>query len=191
MKTVILDNGHGKNTKGKRSPVGMLSKGTALFEFEFNRDIVSRVMNVLDAEEIDYVELVPEVEDISLVERVNRVNKLGKNHFLVSVHANAGRGTGWEIFTSVGQTESDNIAQIFYEEAKEKWPNFRMRTDNSDGDADKEAHFYILRKTNCPAVLTENFFMDNEEDLAYLITDEGRQEIAEVHAESIIKYING
>jgi N-acetylmuramoyl-L-alanine amidase len=33
-----------------------------------------------------------------------------------------------------------------------------MRTDFSDGDADKEAHLYVLKNTNCPAVLTENFF---------------------------------
>ena len=30
----------------------------------------------------------------------------------------------------------------------------------SDGDRDWEEDFYILRKSRCPAVLTENFFMD-------------------------------
>ena len=38
--------------------------------------------------------------------------------------------------------------------------NRRIRTDMSDGDRDWEEDFYILRKSWCPAVLTENFFMN-------------------------------
>lgn len=38
---VILDAGHGYNTKGKRSPVW--SDGSQLFEWEFNRDVVKRI----------------------------------------------------------------------------------------------------------------------------------------------------
>ena len=34
----------------------------------------------------------------------------------------------------------------------------KIRKDNSDGDPDKEYNFYILKHTQCPAVLTENFF---------------------------------
>ena len=34
---VILDNGHGEETAGKRSPVW--GDGSQLFEWEFNRDI--------------------------------------------------------------------------------------------------------------------------------------------------------
>lgn len=187
---VILDNGHGENTHGKRSPEGMLTEDgmTALYEFEFNRDIVDRLIKMCDQNGIDFYELVPESEDISLTERCERVNKIfAKNPkaYLVSIHANAGGGTGWEVFTSPGETRSDKIAEVFFKEAEKELVEFRMRSDNSDNDHDKEARFTMLTKTNCPAILTENLFMDHEKDLAFLISDEGRQRIAELHFRAI------
>ena len=38
---VILDNGHGKETPGKRSP--LWSNGTQLFEWEYTRKVVKEV----------------------------------------------------------------------------------------------------------------------------------------------------
>jgi N-acetylmuramoyl-L-alanine amidase len=116
-------------------------------------------------------------------------NNPDTEYFLVSVHANAGGGTGWEVFTSVGETESDKIAQIFFEEAEKMFPEARMRGDESDGDSDKEAHFYILRTTVCPAILTENFFMDHKKDLALIISDEGREDVAKLHHNGIKAYL--
>ena len=91
----ILDNGHGIDTAGKRSPVW--DDGTQLFEWEFNRDIVKRVSSMLEAEGIQYRILVPETKDVSLSARCKRANAIysetsGKC-FLISVHANAGGGT--------------------------------------------------------------------------------------------------
>jgi N-acetylmuramoyl-L-alanine amidase len=172
---ILLDAGHGKNTPGKRSPIW--SDGTQLFEWEFNRDIVKRVSELLKAEKIPYIILVPEDLDISLKERCSRANK-HKNAFLVSIHANAGGGTGWEIYTSVGRTKSDEYAQIIFKEFENAFPEFKMRTDLSDGDLDKESNFYILKNTKCPAVLLENFFMDTERDCKFIMSDNGRSRIA-------------
>jgi N-acetylmuramoyl-L-alanine amidase len=193
---VIIDNGHGMNTPGKRSPKGMLTEPdmVALYEFEFNRDIVCRLKPLLERSGIDYEILVPEIEDISLVERCKRANKIYKDAFnsafLISIHANAGGGTGWEVFTSVGDTLADPIAQVFAEKAKEAFPEFKMRFDLADGDFDKEVHFYILKNTSCPSVLTENFFMDTEKDLEFITSDQGRQRIAQMHHDAIVEYIN-
>ena len=110
--TVILDNGHGKKTSGKRSPVW--PDGSQLFEWEFNRDIVSRICDMLDAVGIRYERLVPEDVDISLKERCRRANAINDRTdgqcFLISIHGNAGGGTGWECYTSPGLTASDEIA---------------------------------------------------------------------------------
>ena len=65
----------------------------------------------------------------------------------------------------------------------------KIRRDNSDGDPDWEENFYILVKTKCPAVLTENFFQDNKEDVAFLNSDEGKQAIIKTHVDAIIKYV--
>lgn len=189
---VILDNGHGKETPGKRSPVW--PDGTQLLEYEFNRDIVRRIVDLLESENIPYRVLVTEERDISLSERVARANKIyqvaNKMAFLVSVHANAGGGTGWEIWTSKGKTKSDDIATIFFEEAQREFaPDWRMRSDYSDGDPDKEEQFTILARTQCPAVLTENFFMDTEKDCKFIMSDEGRQRVAKMHVAAIKRVI--
>lgn len=188
---ILLDNGHGKETAGKRSP--LLQDGSQLFEYEFNRDIVRRIAKALDKEQIDYVILVPELKDVSLAERVKRANALhaecGKHTCLISVHANAGGGTGFEVFTSVGQTKSDEFAQIMFEAFKEEFPEQKMRSDRVDGDDDKESNFYILKNTNCPAMLTESFFMDNPQDLKILMSEDGRSRIAKAHVNAIKKII--
>lgn len=131
----ILDNGHGKDTKGKRSPVW--SDGKQLFEYEFNRDIVKRIADELTKRGIEYRILVPEIIDISLGERCRRANHIhgtsGKRAFLVSVHANAGGGTGWEAYTSKGRTRSDAMATIFYEQFAKDCPKAKIRKDMTDG----------------------------------------------------------
>ena len=71
---VILDNGHGINTPGKRSPVW--DDGTQLFEWKFNRNIVNSIIEYLNVAEISYVNLVTEDTDISLSDRVSRINEL-------------------------------------------------------------------------------------------------------------------
>ena len=191
MKLIILDNGHGKETAGKRSPIW--SDGSQLFEHEFNRDIVSRIAYLLTKEGIKHSILVPEEHDISLTERVRRANELyrawNNNAILISIHANAGGGTGWECFTSVGKTKSDQYATILFNEATKQFPEWKMRSDMTDGDPDKESQFTILAKTSCPAVLTENFFMDTEKDCRFIMSKEGREKIAQMHVNAIKKMI--
>lgn len=57
MVKILLDNGHGYDTPGKRSPIW--PDGSQLFEWEFNRDIVSRIEILLKKAGISCVRLVP------------------------------------------------------------------------------------------------------------------------------------
>jgi N-acetylmuramoyl-L-alanine amidase len=66
--------------------------------------------------------------------------------------------TGWEAWTSKGKTESDKIAEYLYKAAEKNLKGKKLRKDTTDGDSDKESDLYVLKHTNCPAVLTENFF---------------------------------
>lgn len=184
----LLDNGHGGvidgiyQTPGKRSP--KWSDGSQLFEGEFNRAIVNRLVELCVPAGIRYQVIVPELEDISLGERVRRANSFHAQDscIYVSVHSNAGGGKGYEVFTSQGQTKSDQVATVFFDHFQKQFPHKAMRSDVSDGDVDKEANFYVLRKTLMPAILTENFFMDNEEECKQiLMTREGRDKIALAH----------
>ena len=191
---ILIDNGHGHNTPGKRSPDGKF------LEYAYNREIATRIVADLTDRGYSAQLLVPEPEDIPLSERVCRINAhcqtLGKhNVILISIHVNAaGNGTkwlnatGWSCYTSKGQTTSDRIAECFYEAAKKNFPDRRIRTDYSDNDTDWEENFYILRHSLCPAILTENFFMDNYSDLEYLQSRSGKQAIVYTHVEAITEY---
>ena len=191
---ILIDNGHGEDTAGKRSP------DWTLREYAYTREIAKVVVKELCDRGYDAELLVPEINDISLAERVRRANdycaKLGKeNVILVSIHNNAaGNGEwknarGWCCFTTKGKTESDVLAEYLYKAAEKIFVGHKIRTDKSDGDKDWEYPFYICRKSLCPAVLVENFFMDNKEDLAYLLSDQGKADIIKCHVEGIINYI--
>ena len=192
---IFIDNGHGLMTAGKRSPDGQFR------EAFYNREIARRVVSNLRDRGLDAELLVPEDDDISLAERVRRVNAacflLGKqNVILVSIHVNAaGNGTkwlnatGWSVYTSKGQTASDKLAECLCQAAIKNFPGRRIRTDMSDGDMDWEEGFYILRKSLCVAVLTENFFMDSISDLEYLQSRAGKQAVVDTHVEGIIEWM--
>ena len=192
---IFIDNGHGLMTAGKRSPDGQFR------EAFYNREIAKRVVSDLRDRGLDAELLVPEDDDISLAERVRRVNTacflLGKrNVILVSIHVNAaGNGskwlnaTGWSVYTCKGQTESDKLAECLCQAAIKNFPGHRIRADMSDGDMDWEEGFYILRKSLCVAVLTENFFMDSISDLEYLQSRAGKQAVVDTHVEGIVEYL--
>lgn len=192
---ILIDNGHGENTPGKRSPDGKFR------EYLYVREIADEVVSRLKARGYDAERIVKEFTDVALAERARRVNevcgKLGtKNVILVSIHCNAaGNGEwmnakGWSCYTSVGKTKADDLANCFYQAAEEHLADQRkLRKDFSDGDPDWEAGFYMLTKTKCPAVLTENFFMDNKDEVAYLLSADGREGVVATHVDGIIKYI--
>ena len=193
---ILLDNGHGQNTPGKRSPDGFFR------EYAYTRFLASQIQEQLIALGLDAQLLVPELEDISLPERCRRVNafcqEFGKDQvILVSLHVNAaGNGREWmnarglSCYTTRGETAADGLATALYEAAKDWLPGMRLRSDYTDGDPDIEKDFYLLRHTQCPAVLTENLFMDNKEDVAFLESGEGAQAIINLHVEGIFRYIN-
>ena len=64
-----------------------------------------------------------------------------------------------------------------------------MRFDYSDGDPDQEEDFAILHKTACAACLTDSGFMDCQESLEFLLSDEGKAAIVQLHVEGIEAYV--
>ena len=192
---VILDAGHGSDTPGKCSP------DKSLYEWQFNREIVAMLCERLyGLEHVQTVILVPEDNDVPLKERVRRVNTIvhdakiaGKECLLISVHINAaGHGTwnnasGWSVWVSNNASEkSKQFAQIAYEQAKllDLCGNRVVPKENY-----WTSNFYILKNTPCPAVLTENMFQDNKDDVAFLKSEEGKEKIVDLHVNAIKKYI--
>lgn len=192
---ILFEVAHGNNVAGKCDPTGTFR------EYIYSREIVPRIVHELKKRGYDAQNLVPELYEPGLAERARRVNAIcqtyGKeNCIFISVHVNAaGKGDkwmnarGWCCFTTPCPTKSDILAECLYRAAVRCFPGHKIRRDKSDGDSDWEKEFYVLMHTLCPAVLTENFFMDNKEDLAYLCSDEGKDAIVRCHVEGVISYL--
>lgn len=147
----------------------------SIYEGMFNRWVVNRIIEKLDRARIPYYHICPEYNDVTLQTRVNRADRIfetNPNVWILSIHANAGGGTGIEGFTSKGNTKSDVIGEIILQNLEQDLPEVRMRFDFSDGDRDKEVDYYILKKSLAPACLIECGFMDHRTDYA-LLWDEG------------------
>ena len=135
-----------------------------------------------------------------LVKRVQIVNAIAKKTdcLYISIHVNASAKSGWDkatgfaIYTSTGETKSDILATDIFDEATKllKPIGKSLRKDMSDGDPDFEENFYVLRKTICPAVLTENFFQNTKSDVEFLESEEGFKTVVTYHVNGILKYMN-
>ena len=205
---ILIDNGHGSTTQGKQSPTldnsfivnNEFTEKGRFKEWKYNRVIAHMLVTKLKAMGYDARLVVTEDKDISLGERVKRVNAICSksgvsNVIMISIHANAVgdssrwmTGQGWEAYTTKGKTKSDVLAEYLYKRAEKNFKGRKIRKDTSDGDSDKEADFYIIKNTKCPAVLTENFFYDNKDDLKYMVSDEGIHAVVRRHIEGIIDY---
>lgn len=181
--TILIDNGHGNDTIGNESPIW--DDGTQLFEWEYTRRLADDIIKKLNESDIFAIKIVPELNTITLSERAKRVNNICKDRkcILISLHCNLGKGTGWECWSTTNKNNSDKLADVFVETFKELFPDKKCR-------GHKEKNFTLLYKSNCPCIITENFFMDNEDDCKFLLSEEGFKRIVDFHVKSIINYIN-
>lgn len=189
----VLDSGHGIETLGKRSPEW--DDCTQLMEWMFNREMSELIFRIGRENGLRMHLLVQEDFDVSLPERVKRQQELADSTklpmVLVSNHANAWEvesARGIEVFTSVGQTKSDGIAELVLVELFKAFDSVKRRVDESDGDLDKEAHFYMLKRTSCPAILIEYGFMTNEDECKQLMTPAFREKAAMAVVDAMLKY---
>lgn len=189
---VLLDAGHGIDTAGKRSPDGRL------LEYAYAREIAERIENKLKAQGIDAERIVPEVIDIPLSERTKRANKIytasGRKTILVSIHCNAQGADdkwhdahGWSAFVSTNASlasktlarcliQAANVAGLHVREYSRQIPYWTQ-------------NLAICRDTKCPAVLTENLFQDNRDDVDFLLSETGKNTITDLHVNGILAYI--
>lgn len=193
MVKILIDNGHGENTPGKCSP------DKRLREYAYAREIARRVEKCLKCKGYDAQRIVEEETDIPLSVRCKRVNDIckqvgTKNVLLVSIHNNAAGADGkWHaargFSAHVGlnaSSKSKMLAQYLWNEAIQQGLKGNRSVPAAPYIAQNLA---ICRDTACPAVLTENLFQDNKEDMELLLSEEGKEKVTATHVSAIVEFI--
>ena len=111
----------------------------------------------------------------------------------VSIHCNAFKDPsahGIEVYTTPGQGPSDQLAETVLEELAAAFPELSLRVDTSDGDKDKEANFYVIRKTDMRAILIEIAFISNPGEEQLLASADGQESFAQAISNGILRYAN-
>ena len=184
-KLYLIDAGHGGLspegkyvTAGKRSP--KREDGTQFYEGVNNRVNSRLIVWALKEAGINAALLHDTWQDVPLSERVQEVNTIAqdKEVVLISIHSDAhGNGKEWtsasgfSTFTSKGKTKSDKLADIFHSHLQK---NFK---EVSKDRGIREADFYILKRTSCPALLLELGFHTNKQELVLMETPTWRNKI--------------
>ena len=170
---IILDPAHGSDTPGKCSPDGIHR------EYKWSRKVLKDLEKRLkdNGYRVEYTTISENEPGLNYRKNIASTLKIDKDQtkFLLSLHNNAaGDGSKWmnargiEIFTTKGQTKSDEYADIIMKQLMKDFSDLTFRTDKSDGDLDKESNFTVLIGSGYYAVLLEWLFQDNEDDVELL-----------------------
>ena len=111
----------------------------------------------------------------------NESNKFNADIF-VSIHCNAFNGTanGTETYNFYNSAEGNKLATAIHLQILKAFPEIADR-------GVKEAGYYVLAATNCPAVLVETAFIDNQQD--NLLLKNHTEEFAVAIGKGILLYL--
>lgn len=175
---VILDDGHGINTPGKRSPDG------TLLENEFNSDVLMKVSEKLCKYKVTHTILCPEDKDIKLPVRIKRehdiVENLNPKHkaVLISIHADAYQPTDELEFN-----DANGTTVFYYSKANEAlakdFCNHICQLTKTRVRGAKHGNFMMLRESKSMSFLVEAGFMTNLRELELLKSDSFRDNVAQ------------
>lgn len=180
MKTLVLDAGHGLMTPGKQTMNG--SKGV-IKEWKMN----DNVCNFIEEDLREYDVKIYRTDDrtgktdILLKERVNQCNKYNPDLF-ISIHHNAGGGTGTEVYYHTnGTVEDKKVANLLA-------PKLAAKTGMKNRGV-KTAEFTVLT-CKATAILVEGGFMDTQYDYDIITSEKGQRAYAKAVVEMIVEYLN-
>lgn len=114
-----------------------------------------------------------------------------KADLLVSLHCNNYHtpvAHGMEIWTTVGQNNSDIVAEFIGLSMMAAFPNHKMRTDTQDGDLDREKDFNLIKDAPCRAVLVEMGFLSNDRERGWLQDQSVQQKMAVAIADGVLDW---
>ena len=172
---VAIDSGHGGSDSGCRSPFG-----------DFESHYVLEIAKVVERLLAPHMEVLMIREDdtfVSLRERCRMAND-AECDLYISLHTNSAvskSAQGYEVFTSRGATKADELALKLASRHIESFPAQVNR-------GIKEANYFVLKKTICPAALIEFGFFSNNAEATWLLLDETKVRLAEAVASGVLDF---
>lgn len=159
---IVLDAGHGNTNKVGAYDPG--ATGNGMKEADLTLDICKQIQERLGRKYLAVVRLAPRGE---LPERTRFANDCDADLFL-SIHINAGGGTGFESYVYPGAGEKTRkLRDTIHDTVMEFLKQYDLANRGKKGK-----DLYVLRETRMPAILLECLFIDNEKDAA-LLADAG------------------
>ena len=174
MPKIFIDPGHGGRDSGAVAN-GMMEKSITLY-------IALRMKYILEDEYTNAQVKLSREKDVyvGLSERAQMANACGANYF-VSIHVNAGGGTGFESYVH----SSRPSLTVAYQNVMHEAIMGALRPKGIVDRGKKAANFAVLRETKMPAILTENLFIDNSNDASLLKDPEFLGLVARAHVNGL------
>ena len=163
---IVINAGHTKFGTGTGA-VGKLN------ESQETRKIAFEIMKKLVDTEHEVLPAVFDKDDHNLRSAVQVANE-NKADLFLSIHLNAGGGHGCEAYTWKGKPTNEAVKAL---------KNLATLGFTNRGVKDGSS-LYVIRNTNCPSVLLEICFVDNDHDFA-LFKKTGYERIATAIVEAL------
>lgn len=176
MVKIFIDPGHGGTDPG--------AIGNDLREKDLTLKIAKHIQDYLKGYNCSVKMSRTNDKTLSLAQRTNDANKWGADYFL-SVHINAGGGTGYEdyIYSGVSNSsKSAKIRNIVHAEVAKVLKQYKVTNRGK-----KKANFHVVRESRMPAMLSETLFIDTSKDAKLLKDNKFLKDIGQAHAEGIVK----
>ncbi|MCL2353949.1 MAG: N-acetylmuramoyl-L-alanine amidase [Defluviitaleaceae bacterium] len=173
MHKIFIDPGHGGRDPG--------AIGNGMREADINLEVSKTLRDILKAAELDVMLSREGDVSVGINERWQAANKWQASYF-ISIHVNAGRGTGAE--TLYAHNNALALARAL-QDGYSKQMGLANRRVWHRGDVG------VLRHSACPAVLLELAFIDSplhNPDVGILRDKRG--EMAQAVADAILAYLN-
>ncbi len=171
MVKIAIDAGHGLFTPGKRVTLTDIDPNNTR-EWSLNDRIADKLEALLKSYKCEVLRTDDTTgkEDVSLDARVKKANNWGADIF-ISIHHNAGinggSGGGTIVYYYSSKPERKDQAKALYDHIV----NITGLVGNRSAKVDKNG-FYVLKKTNAPAFLIENGFMDSTTDVPVILKED-------------------
>lgn len=184
MAVIAIDNGHGFNTAGKRTPP-FPGTGKVIKEWQFNHPTARILKSELEGLGHTVIMVSDTSTDTPLATRVNKANQFNVDLF-ISIHYNAlkavwGNHGGIETWYSTGSVKGKDLANKVQAALINKT---KLRNRGI-----KEGTFYVLKNTNSPAILIECGFMDNLQEASLMLDVSYQMDVSRAITEGVQEFL--